>query len=37
MSKKEKKGKGIFKVIMYILLGIIVTIGLFYLCLALTR
>ena len=31
MSKKEKKGKGIFKVIMYILLGIIVAIGLFYL------
>ena len=29
MSKKEKKGKGIFKVIMYILLGIIVAIGLF--------
>ena len=27
MSKKEKKGKGIFKVIMYILLGIIVAIG----------
>ncbi len=37
MSKKEKKGKGIFKVIMYVLLGIIVAIGLFYLCLALTR
>ncbi len=37
MSKKEKKGKGIFKVIMYILLGIIVVIGLFYLWLALTR
>lgn len=37
MSKKEKKGKGIFKGIMYILLGIIVVIGLFYLWLALTR
>ena len=37
MSKKEKKGKGIFKVIMYVLLGVIVVIGLFYLCLALTR
>ena len=37
MSKKDKKGKGIFKLIMFILLGIIVAIGLFYLCLALTR
>lgn len=37
MSKKEKKGKDIFKTIMYIILGIIVVIGLFYLCLALTR
>ncbi len=37
MSKKDKKDKGMFKVIMYILLGIIVVIGLFYLWLALTR
>lgn len=37
MSKKEKKSKGIFKVIMYILLGLIVVIGLFYLWLSLTK
>lgn len=37
MSKKNKKGKGIAKMIIYIVLGIIITIGLFYLWLALTR
>ena len=37
MSKKNKNNGGIFKIIMYILLGIVILIGLFYLWLALTK
>lgn len=37
MSKKNRKGKKIAKMILYIVLGIIIAIGLFYLWLALTR
>lgn len=37
MSEKNKKGKGFIRKIMYVLLGIIIIIGLFYLWLALTR
>ena len=37
MGKNEKDGNSIFKIIKYIILGIIILIGLFYLWLALTK